>query len=106
MKIVSKPDITSPEEAYAYLETLRQIVEFTGASDVKMEEAPCGSTTQPIRLPNWTKAFWNETEIKNLNSFVHVRDGLAYKAPASSLLSGGEVRQETRRWDPDTKRPF
>lgn len=105
VEIVSKPDITSPEEAYAYLETLRQIVQFTGASDVKMEEGSMRVDTNLSVRPIGQKHFGTKTEIKNLNSFVHVRDGLAYeeKRQQAVLLSGGEVRQETRRWDPDTK---
>ncbi|KRM73080.1 Asp-tRNA(Asn)/Glu-tRNA(Gln) amidotransferase subunit GatB [Lacticaseibacillus brantae] len=105
VEIVSKPDIATPEEAYAYLETLRQIVQFTGASDVKMEEGSMRVDSNLSVRPIGQQAFGTKTEIKNLNSFAHVRDGLTYEQNRQSalLLSGGSVRPETRRYDPNTK---
>lgn len=105
IEIVSEPDIASPEEAYQYLEQLRQIVQFTGASDVKMEEGSMRVDTNLSVRPIGAKDFGTKTEIKNLNSFNHVRDGLSFEAKrqAQTLMAGGEVRQETRRWDVDKK---
>ncbi|WP_225047793.1 Asp-tRNA(Asn)/Glu-tRNA(Gln) amidotransferase subunit GatB [Lacticaseibacillus kribbianus] len=105
IEIVSEPDIASPEEAYQYLEQLRQIVQFTGASDVKMEEGSMRVDTNLSVAPIGSAKYGTKTEIKNLNSFVHVRDGLAYeqKRQAQLLMAGGTVRQETRRWDVDKK---
>ncbi|WP_179396319.1 Asp-tRNA(Asn)/Glu-tRNA(Gln) amidotransferase subunit GatB [Lacticaseibacillus absianus] len=105
IEIVSEADIASPEEAYQYLEQLRQIVQFTGASDVKMEEGSMRVDTNLSVAPIGSDKWGTKTEIKNLNSFVHVRDGLAYeqKRQIQLLMAGGEVRQETRRWDVDKK---
>ncbi|WP_461227326.1 Asp-tRNA(Asn)/Glu-tRNA(Gln) amidotransferase subunit GatB [Lacticaseibacillus suihuaensis] len=105
IEIVSEPDIASPEEAYQYLEQLRQIVQFTGASDVKMEEGSMRVDTNLSVAPIGSHKYGTKTEIKNLNSFVHVRDGLAFeqKRQVQLLMAGGEVRQETRRWDVDKK---
>lgn len=105
IEIVSEPDIASPEEAYQYLEQLRQIVQFTGASDVKMEEGSMRVDTNLSVRPIGATDFGTKTEIKNLNSFNHVRDGLSFEAKrqAQTLMAGGEVRQETRRWDVDKK---
>ncbi|WP_390408178.1 Asp-tRNA(Asn)/Glu-tRNA(Gln) amidotransferase subunit GatB [Lacticaseibacillus jixiensis] len=105
VEIVSKPDITSPEEAYQYLEQLRQIVQFTGASDVKMEEGSMRVDTNLSVAPIGSDKWGTKTEIKNLNSFNHVRDGLAYeqKRQQEVLRAGGVIQQETRRWDVDKK---
>ncbi|MFD1483652.1 Asp-tRNA(Asn)/Glu-tRNA(Gln) amidotransferase subunit GatB [Lacticaseibacillus baoqingensis] len=105
VEIVSKPDIASPEEAYQYLEQLRQIVQFTGASDVKMEEGSMRVDTNLSVSPIGSDKWGTKTEIKNLNSFNHVRDGLAYeqKRQQAVLRAGGLIRQETRRWDVDKK---
>ncbi|KRK71713.1 Asp-tRNA(Asn)/Glu-tRNA(Gln) amidotransferase subunit GatB [Lacticaseibacillus nasuensis] len=105
IEIVSKPDIETPEEAYQYLEQLRQIVQFTGASDVKMEEGSMRVDTNLSVRPYGQADFGTKTEIKNLNSFNHVRDGLAYeqKRQIQTLMAGGIIQQETRRWDVDKK---
>lgn len=104
IEIVSEPDIASPEEAYAYLEQLRQIIQFTGASDVKMEEGSMRVDTNISIHPAGTDKFGVKAELKNLNSFAHVRDGLAFEAKrqAEVLMAGGKVRQETRRFDEPT----
>ncbi|ERL64211.1 Asp-tRNA(Asn)/Glu-tRNA(Gln) amidotransferase subunit GatB [Schleiferilactobacillus shenzhenensis] len=104
IEIVSKPDIASPDEAYAYLEQLRQIILFTGASDVKMEEGSMRVDTNISIAPIGSDKLGTKAELKNLNSFAHVRDGLAYeeKRQAQVLMAGGEIRQETRRFDEPT----
>ncbi|WP_261806279.1 Asp-tRNA(Asn)/Glu-tRNA(Gln) amidotransferase subunit GatB [Lapidilactobacillus luobeiensis] len=101
IEIVSKPDIASPEEAYAYLEKLRQTIQFTGASDVKMEEGSMRVDTNISIRPIGADKLGTKTELKNLNSFNYVRQGLDYeeKRQAEVLLSGGQIRQETRRFD-------
>lgn len=105
VEIVSKPDITDPEEAYQYLEQLRQIVQFTGASDVKMEEGSMRVDSNLSVAPIGASEFGTKTEVKNLNSFNHVRSALAYeqKRQIAMLLSGQKIRQETRRWDEPAK---
>lgn len=105
IEIVSKPDIESPEEAYQYLETLRQIVQFTGASDVKMEEGSMRADSNLSVRPIGQKEYGTKTEIKNVNSFNYVRSALAFeqKRQIGLLMAGQTIRPETRRWDEPSK---
>ena len=104
IEIVSKPDSASPAEAYAYLTRLRQIIQFTGVSDVKMEEGSMRADVNISVRPIGSDKFGTKTEMKNLNSFEHVRKGLEYEAKRQQqvLLAGGKVQQETRRFDENT----
>ncbi|WP_283679084.1 Asp-tRNA(Asn)/Glu-tRNA(Gln) amidotransferase subunit GatB [Lentilactobacillus sp. Marseille-Q4993] len=104
VEIVSKPDIASPDEAYAYLEELRQQIQFTGISDVKMEEGSMRVDVNISIRPVGQKEYGVKTELKNLNSFNYVRKGLAYEEQRQQrvLMSGGTIRQETRRFDETT----
>ncbi|MCH4008924.1 Asp-tRNA(Asn)/Glu-tRNA(Gln) amidotransferase subunit GatB [Companilactobacillus sp.] len=101
VEIVSKADMHSPEEAYAYLEKLRQIVQFTGASDVKMEEGSMRVDTNISITPIGSDKLGTKVELKNLNSFNFVKQGLAYeeKRQSAILKNGGTIGQETRRFD-------
>lgn len=101
VEIVSKPDIKSPDEAYAYLEKLRQIIQFTGASDVKMEEGSMRVDTNISVSPIGSNKLGQKVELKNLNSFKHVKNGLAFeeKRQIGILLAGGSIQPETRRYD-------
>lgn len=101
IEIVSKPDISSPDEAYAYLEQLRQVIQFTGISDVKMEEGSMRVDVNISVRPVGQKEFGTRTELKNLNSFNYVRKGLAFEEQRHQrvLMSGGKIAQETRRFD-------
>ncbi|MCF1783832.1 Asp-tRNA(Asn)/Glu-tRNA(Gln) amidotransferase subunit GatB [Lactobacillus mulieris] len=101
LEVVSEPDMEDPEEAYAYLEKLRKIVQFTGASDVKMEEGSMRVDTNISIRPAGQKELGTKVEMKNLNSFEHVRLSLAYeeKRQQEVLLSGGKVQLSTRRFD-------
>ncbi len=105
LEIVSEADIRSPEEAYAYLETLKQIIQFTGVSDVKMEEGSMRADANISLRPYGQEAFGVKTELKNLNSFNNVRRGLIYEQERQErlLLSGGEALQETRRYNDTTR---
>mgnify|MGYP001183458700 CR=1 FL=1 len=104
IEIVSKPDIASPDEAYAYLTRLRQIIQFTGVSDVKMEEGSMRADVNVSVRPIGATKFGTKTEMKNLNSFEHVRKGLQYEAKRQIqlIMAGGQVQQETRRFDENT----
>lgn len=104
LEVVSEPDMTDPDEAYAYLEKLRKIVQFTGASDVKMEEGSMRVDTNISIRPAGQKELGTKVEMKNLNSFEHVRLSLAYeeKRQQQVLLSGGKVQLSTRRFDENT----
>ncbi len=104
LEVVSEPDMETPDEAYAYLEKLRQIVQFTGASDVKMEEGSMRVDTNISLHPAGQTKLGTKVEMKNLNSFQHVRLSLAYeqKRQEQVLLSGGQVQMSTRRFDEAT----
>lgn len=104
LEVVSEPEIEDPDEGYAYLEKLRKIVQFTGASDVKMEEGSMRVDTNISIRPAGQKELGTKVEMKNLNSFEHVRKSLAYeeKRQAQVLLSGGRVQISTRRFDEAT----
>ena len=104
LEVVSEPDMEDPEEAYAYLTKLRQIVQFTGASDVKMEEGSMRVDTNISIRPAGQEKLGTKVEMKNLNSFDHVRRSLAYeeKRQQQVLLSGGRVQLSTRRFDEAT----
>lgn len=104
IEIVSEPDIRSPEEAYAYLEKLKSIIQYTGVSDCKMEEGSLRCDANISLRPIGQEKFGTKTELKNLNSFNFVRKGLEYevKRQEKILLSGGVIQQETRRFDEAT----
>ncbi|GIN58458.1 Asp-tRNA(Asn)/Glu-tRNA(Gln) amidotransferase subunit GatB [Lederbergia ruris] len=104
IEIVSEPDIRTPAEAYAYLEKLRSIVQFTGVSDCRMEEGSLRCDANISLRPIGQEEFGTKTELKNLNSFNFVRKGLEFeeKRQEKVLLSGGEILQETRRFDEST----
>ena len=104
IEIVSEADMRSPEEAYAYLTALKEIIQYTGISDVKMEEGSMRVDANISIRPYGQEAFGVKTELKNLNSFNFVRRGLAYeeKRQAEVLRSGGQIQQETRRYDEAT----
>lgn len=105
IEIVSEADIRSPEEAYAYLEKLKSIIQYTGVSDCKMEEGSLRCDANISLRPFGQKEFGTKTEIKNLNSFAYVRSGLMFeeKRQAKELMEGKTLLQETRRYDDKTK---
>lgn len=105
IEIVSEPDIASPEEAYAYLEQLRQAVLFTGVSEAKMQEGQMRADVNISIRPYGSDTYGTKVEMKNINSFNYVRNALIFeeKRQAEVLRAGGEIRQETRRYDEPTK---
>jgi len=106
IEIVSEPDIRSPEEAYAYLDKLKSIIQYTGVSDVRMEEGSLRCDANISLRPVGQEEFGTKTELKNLNSFAFVRSGLEYeeKRQAKVLSEGGVIQQETRRYDEKSKK--
>ena len=104
IEIVSEPDIRTPEEAYAYLEKLRSIIQYIEVSDVKMEEGSMRCDANISIRPYGQDKFGTKTELKNLNSFTFVKKGLEYeeKRQEQVILSGGIIEQETRRFDETT----
>ena len=104
IEIVSEADIRSADEAYAFLEKLKAIVEYTGVSDVRMEEGSLRCDANISIRPYGQEEFGTKTELKNLNSFNFVRRGIIKEVERQKgiLLSGGEIVQETRRYDEAT----
>jgi aspartyl-tRNA(Asn)/glutamyl-tRNA(Gln) amidotransferase subunit B len=101
IEIVSEPEINSPEEAKAYLEKMRAIMQYCDVSDVKMEEGSMRCDVNiSLRLYGADK-FGTRTELKNMNSFRSVQRGAEYEQTrqAEILDNGGTIVQETRRWD-------
>ncbi len=101
IEIVSEPDMRSAEEVIAYLEKLRLIIQYLGASDCKLNE---GSMRADVNLSvrgKGAEQFGTRTEMKNLNSFKAIaRAVAAERARQIELLEAGKaVVQETRRWD-------
>lgn len=101
IEIVSEPDIRSPEEARAYLEKLKAIMQYCDVSDVKMEEGSLRCDVNLSLRPFGQKEFGTRTELKNMNSFRGVQLGAEYEESRQEeiLESGGQIIQETRRWD-------
>ena len=101
IEIVSEPDMASPEEAYEYLTRLKEIILYTGVSDVNMEEGSlrCDANVS-VRLRG-EKKFGTKTEVKNVNSFRFIREALEYEIERQIdvLESGGKVVQETRLYN-------
>ncbi|QYA32512.1 Asp-tRNA(Asn)/Glu-tRNA(Gln) amidotransferase subunit GatB [Macrococcus psychrotolerans] len=104
VEIVSEPDIRTPEEAYAYLEKLKAIIQYTGVSDVRMEEGSLRCDANISLRPVGQEKFGTKAELKNLNSFSFVKKGLEHevKRQEEVLLNGGKILQETRRFDEST----
>ena len=104
VEIVSEPDIRTPDEAYAYLEKVKSIIQYSGVSDVRMEEGSLRCDANISLRPYGQEEFGTKAELKNLNSFNFVRRGLEHEEirQAEVLSSGGEIDQETRRFDEKT----
>lgn len=104
IEIVSEPDIRTPDEAYAYLEKLKSIIQYTGVSDCKMEEGSLRCDANISIRPVGQKEFGTKTELKNLNSFNFVKRGLEYEERRQEevIRGGGVIEQETRRFDEAT----
>jgi len=100
-EIVSEPDMRTPDEAYAYLTTLRQILLYTGVSDCNMEEGSLRfDANVSVRLRG-AKEFGTKVEVKNLNSFRYLAKALEYEIERhiGVIESGGRISQETRLWN-------
>lgn len=101
IEIVSEPDMRSPEEARAYLEKLKAIIEYTGVSDCKMEEGSLRCDANISVRPMGDTKLGTKTEIKNMNSFRALQRALEYEVERQIgvLEDGGSIVQETRTWD-------
>src|SRR5687768_9736568 len=101
MEIVSYPDITSADMAYAYLNALKDILSFGLVSDCDMEKGMVRCDVNVSVRPKGSTQLGAKIEIKNMNSFSGVRRALVYEIPRQieTLKKGGTLIQETRRWD-------
>ncbi len=101
LDIVSEPDMRSSEEARAYLENLKSILEYTEVSDCKMQEGSLRCDANISIMPEGSDKFGTRVEIKNLNSFRALVRAIDYEVERQKELieDGGHVVQETRTWD-------
>ncbi len=101
IEIVSKPEIFSSDEAYAYLSSLKEILQYAGVSNCDMEKGEMRCDANISLRPKGSKKLGTRAEIKNLNSFKNVKDALEYEflRQADVLSSGGKIIQETRLWN-------
>lgn len=101
LEIVSEPDITSPDMAYAYLNALKDILVYGSVSDCDMEKGMVRCDVNVSVRPRGQTELGAKIEIKNMNSFSGVRKALEYEIPRQIgvLRDGGRLSQETRRWD-------
>ncbi|CAM5796723.1 MULTISPECIES: Asp-tRNA(Asn)/Glu-tRNA(Gln) amidotransferase subunit GatB [Brevibacillus] len=106
IEIVSEPDLRSPEEARAYLEKLKAIIQYTEVSDVRMEQGSLRCDANVSIRPAGQAEFGTKTELKNMNSFRNVQVALEYEVERQKevVTSGGKIVQETRRWDEANKK--
>lgn len=108
VEIVSEPEISTPEEAKAYLEKMRAIMQYCDVSDVKMEEGSLRCDANISLRPWGQKELGTKAELKNMNSFRGVQRGLEYEQYRQTeiLDEGGVIVQETRRWDEAQAKTF
>jgi len=101
VEIVSEPDIRTPSEAYQYLNTLKQVLEYTDVSDCNMEEGSLRCDANVSVRPRGDAKFGTKVEVKNLNSFRYLSHALEFEIERQIgvLESGGKVTQETRLWN-------
>ena len=106
IELVTEPDLRTPEEARAFMQKLRQIYLTLGISDCSMEEGSLRADGNVSLRRRGSTELGTKTELKNINSFKNLHDGLAYEIcrQAEVLESGGVIRQETRHWEPGAKR--
>jgi len=108
MEIVTQPEIDSPEEAFAFLTALKQILRSGAVSDADMEKGQLRCDCNISVRPAAQAVLGAKIEIKNMNSISGVRRALAYEVErqTAALASGETLRQETRRWDDDAGQTF
>lgn len=101
IEIVSEPDMRSADEVIAYLEKLRLIIQYLGASDCKLQEGSMRADVNLSVREAGTEKFGTRTEMKNLSSFHSIERAIEGERnrQIDLLESGGTVVQETRRWD-------
>ncbi|MDR0934880.1 MAG: Asp-tRNA(Asn)/Glu-tRNA(Gln) amidotransferase subunit GatB [Erysipelotrichaceae bacterium] len=105
IEIVSRPDIKSGLEAMKYVEKIRSIVQYLDVSTGKMEEGSLRCDVNISIRPIGDKVLGTKVEIKNLNSLANVQEAIDFEVKRQKDLieSGEKVRQETRRFNEDTR---
>ena len=108
MEIVTEPDIRSAEEARIFLETLRNIMRYTGVSKADMEKGQLRCDINVSVRPKGSDKLGTRTEIKNVNSFRFVQKAIEYEVERQikTLEEGGRIAQETRTFDPATGKTY
>ena len=108
MEIVSQPEVNSPEEAFAFLSSLKQILIYGGVSDADMEKGQLRCDCNVSVRPNEQSELGAKIEIKNMNSISGVRRALAFEIirQSAALDRGEKLQQETRGWDDDAGETF
>lgn len=103
MEVVSEPDMSSADEAYAYLSNLKQIMQYGLISDCDMEKGQMRCDVNISLKPKGRKEFGTKIELKNLNSFRAIHRAINYEISrqAEILNEGGTLQQETRGWNDD-----
>jgi aspartyl-tRNA(Asn)/glutamyl-tRNA(Gln) amidotransferase subunit B len=101
IEIVSEPDMRSAQEARRYLQTLKQVLEYVGVSDVDMEKGSLRVDANVSARPYGATTLGTKTEVKNMNSFSGVERALEseFARQVSVLASGGKISQQTMLWD-------
>ena len=102
LEIVSEPDLRSAEEARAYMEKIKAIMEYIDVSNCRMEEGNLRADINVSLRPAGTEELGTRTEMKNINSFKNLEDAINYEIERQQevLEDGGHIVQETRTFDP------
>lgn len=105
IEIVSEPDMRSSEEAYQYLNLVKDALKYTKISDVSMELGSLRCDANISVMHKGSKKFGTRVEVKNLNSFKGVARAIDYEISRQieEIENGGEINQETRLWDEEAQ---
>ena len=108
LEIVSEPDFRSAEEVIAYLEKLRDTLQYLGVSDCKMQEGSMRADVNLSVRPVGTTEFGTRTEMKNIASLKAIARAIEYERDRQIdvIEEGGKITQETRRWDDEKEMTY
>lgn len=108
IEIVTKPDMRSAEEARAFLETIKSILQYLDISDCKMQEGSIRCDVNVSLRPKGSEAYGTRCEMKNINTFSGAERAIRYEVQRQKeiLEAGGVIEQETLRWDDVKGRNF
>ncbi|MCL2223510.1 MAG: Asp-tRNA(Asn)/Glu-tRNA(Gln) amidotransferase subunit GatB [Defluviitaleaceae bacterium] len=108
IEIVTEPDMTCAEEVIACLTSVKSMLEYLEVSDCQMQEGSLRADVNLSVKPKGSTEFGTRTEMKNINSFKAIERAIAYESrrQIEVISSGGEISQETRRWDDNAGESF